>query len=257
MTAAAITAPLVRASASHPGWWALLPSAAAWIVLFLHPGMPQSFPLCVPASPGSVARIAEGLRAAWQTQAITYLMIGWSVMAIAMVPPLAMGLLRHVSVRSFQPRRHRAIAEFLGAAMVCWLLAGLAALPLVLSIPMSPAGQSMATAGAFGLAALWQLTPMKRSALRRCHRTFPLAPHGWQADRDCLRYGFTHGAYCVASCWAMMLAAMLSVHASLAMLFVQVIAIEERREREPPRARAAIALLACGILSALSGVVTR
>ena len=67
----------------------------------------------------------------------------------------------------------------------------------------------MAASG-FVLAALWQLPPVKRRALRRCHRTFPLTLTGWGAHRDCFVHGTGYGMGCIGSCWAMMLGLMLA-----------------------------------------------
>ena len=37
--------------------------------------------------------------------------------------------------------------------------------------------------------ALWQFAPVKRSALRRCDRTVPIAAHSWRADLDRALFG--------------------------------------------------------------------
>jgi predicted metal-binding membrane protein len=252
MTAGAVTEPLLRVAVRYPGWWVLIASAAAWTLLVVNGSMPQSFPLCLPPSLGRAGQVAAGLEAAWQTRVATGAMMGWVLMAVAMTPPLAMGLIRHVSVRSFAPRRYRAVLEFVLGGLAPWILFGAVAVPVLLWLPMSGHTQSVAAAVAFAAAAAWQLTPAKRLVLRRCHRTQPLAPAGWQADRDCLRYGLIHGGYCVASCWAMMLACMVTAHPWLAMLYVQIIAHNERQAREPPATASALALLGGSALSALS-----
>jgi hypothetical protein len=74
----------------------------------------------------------------------------------------------------------------------------------------------------------------------------PLAPRGWRADRDCLRYGWTVGRHCVMSCGIMMTACVLASHAFVAMAGVTAIAAVERRmPRLRPRVTAS-ALAALG-----------
>ena len=60
-------------------------------------------------------------------------------------------------------------------------------------------------AAVLGLAAAWELSPAKRWAINRCHRTSPLPPSGWRASLGTARFGFLHGGACVASCWPLML----------------------------------------------------
>jgi predicted metal-binding membrane protein len=243
---------LVRVVADCPGWWVFILSAGAWAMLIAREPMTRMLPLCLPTSINPAVRLVEDFKVAWQTGAICDALTGWFVMSLAMMPPLAVGLIRHVSIRTFAARRGRAIVEFIAAGLIPWFIVGVVALPLLISASMWVQSRSLTATVGFVIAALWQLTPMKSFALRRCHRTFPLAPAGWQADRDCLRYGFVHGTYCVGSCWAMMLAAMLAAPAWLAMLLMQTIALEERRERAPSVRAYAGALLLCSAISAVA-----
>lgn len=159
------------------------------------------------------------------------MLLEWVLMTLAMVPPLAIPLTRHVAARSFADRRERATIGFLGGAVFAWLLAGLVALPLIQLVPASWHGSPGLGASAFLFAAAWQLTPCKRRALLRCHRTAPLEPLGWRADRDCARFGFGYGRACVASCGVMMFASMLVTHSLGSALWIQAVAFAERRSR--------------------------
>jgi len=165
-----------------------------------------------------------------------------------MMPPPAIPLIRHVAVRSFAVRRRRAVAAFLVGALGVWLLLGFVGLPILAGASLSLFGDPAVAACGFLGAALWQLTPMKRRALLRCHRTFPLTPIGWRADRDCAGYGFAYGRDCVASCWAMMLATVLASHGPVVMLCVQFIALAERQARQPRLLLSALVLTACAAL---------
>lgn len=66
-----------------------------------------------------------------------------------------------------------------------------------------------------------------------CHRTRPLAPNGWLADRDCMFYGWTIGLSCLVTCWALMLACMFAGHSIPALLAVTSIGWIERNKRRP------------------------
>ena len=173
------------------------------------------------------------------------MLVGCALMVVAMVPVLAVPLVRHVSVRSFPGRRDRAVALFLGGSACVWLVAGLTVVVGLVCLPPP----RWAAVVAFVVAAIWQLTPAKRRALLRCHRTVPFAPLGWRADRDCFLFGVSNGAGCVASCWAMMLATMVAGHDPITMICVQGIAMAERRSRLVWVQGPVLLLLACGVLA--------
>ncbi len=239
--------------ADHPDWWSLLLSGAAWLAMPGRDSMSRMSALCRAWAPDATDDVVGTMFTAWHSGALRPMLLGWAAMTLAMVPPLAVPLIRHVAVRTFADRRNREIAAFLAGAVAVWLLLGLLALPL-LALPllagltMQWIGDPMVAACGFLLAALWQLTPMKRLALLRCHRTFPLTPRGWRADRDCAGYGVAHGRDCVASCWAMMFAAMFAAHGPVVMLCVQYIALTERQARQPRVRLSALVLAICAAL---------
>jgi predicted metal-binding membrane protein len=59
-------------------------------------------------------------------------------------------------------------------------------------------------------AAAYELTPVKRWALNRCHRTSPLPPSGALGVFGVARFGWLSASGCIASCWAAMLAMLLA-----------------------------------------------
>lgn len=146
-----------------------------------------------------------------------------------MMLPLVVGGIRTTAARSLWRRRHRAIALFIGGYLGAWLIAGVGistlqhALPTLHSLPAQ-----LVPAVGFLLATTWQTTATKWRAFSACHRTMPLAPLGWQADRDCLRFGWRTGGSCVASCWALMLACAFAGHAFAPLLAVTVLLALER-----------------------------
>lgn len=230
----AIVTPVERLRWRHPEWWALTLSVFAWTSMFagawtaadsgtLHAGHAHasSSPLWTAAG-------------------------GWLVMIAAMMLPLLVDPIRTAAARSLWPRRDRAVALFLAGYVGPWLLAGAIALPAAVLLQRTASPATVASL-AFMLAALWQMTPMKKRALLACHRTMPLAPRGWRADRDCLRYGARVGLECVVSCAPMMAAAALASHALIPMVGVSVIALVERRAPRLPALFTAAGLAALGL----------
>jgi predicted metal-binding membrane protein len=98
-------------------------------------------------------------------------------------------------------------------------------------------------------AALWEVSPIKRQRLRRCHRTVPLAPRGWRADVDCAHYGVTTGFSCVTTCWALMVAAAAFAHSFLVMGVLFGVQLSGRYQQRPSPILAALAVLGVCLLS--------
>jgi predicted metal-binding membrane protein len=132
----------------------------------------------------------------------------WGLMALAMMVPTALPAVHHVAGKSLYWRRRRAPAEFLAVFLGLWIVFGVLALRVLSS--WRPAASEMAFPIALGAAALWQLTPLKLRALRACHRSRPLPPRGWRASAGVVVFAFHNGLACLASCWVMMGAAVVS-----------------------------------------------
>lgn len=215
----------------HPEWWSVALSAAAWLLLAVmtdSPGGGQATPLHHHHGQ-SVTAPGRGIGTAWVTPAA-----GWLLMIAAMMVPMVLGSVRATAARSMWRRRSRAIAGFLLGYVGMWFIAGLLILALLDALELDKRFSSPALAAAgFAAAAAWQLTPVKRRALWSCHRTAPLAPRGWKADGDCIRYGWTIGGRCVVSCWALMLACLLAGHGLVPMGIVAVTGAGERYLKRP------------------------
>jgi predicted metal-binding membrane protein len=216
-------------TAAHPEWWSLTISFIAGWLLLSNWALADAVALCQARE--TLPDLWDNMRTAWNVGAVTGMGLNWFVMALAMVPPLTLPLIRHVAARSFTARRDRSVALFLAGVIGVWLCVGLV---LTLAVACWPPLMGIGVPGggaAMIAAAIWQVTPMKRRALRRCHRTFPLMPWGWRADCDCIRHGLRHGLTCVANCWALMCAAMLTTPALMpCVLFV---AMKEQQARLP------------------------
>jgi predicted metal-binding membrane protein len=157
--------------------------------------------------------------------------LNWSIMVVAMMVPIMLDPLRWVAFQSFRHRRHRAILLFLVGFLLPWMAVGV----VVAWLPTFDWGRNpLMASGLFGLAALWVLVPVRRNALVFCHLRIPLAPSGWNADRDCLRFSLIVGASCVATCGFLMMACAITGHNLVAMLGGTVLgALEFRSFRQP------------------------
>ncbi|SCK21960.1 Predicted metal-binding integral membrane protein [Variovorax sp. HW608] len=198
--------------------------------------------LCISASGDEWQRGERTLRAAWQTGVLREAFIHWLLMALVMMPVLSLPLIRFVAVRSFTQRRALAVTEFLCGLWAVWMMAGVALVPLAVLWAVFLPVHEFAAPLAFGFAALWQITPIKRSALERCHRTVALSAAGWRADRDCLAFGLRSARQCVVSCWPMMFACALAAHSIPALAIVLTIAMRERAAHAPQPTRYAFLL---------------
>ena len=199
-----------RLAWQHPEWWTIALSAAAWLTI-----MSQWMVASSHDHDGHAARHGS-------------VIVSSVLMIAAMMFPTVVSSVRMVAARSLWRRRHRAILQFIAGYAAPWLLFCLA-----VSIVIPALHSSQAAAFGFGAAVLWQLTPLKRRAMLACHRTIPIAPTGWRANRDCFRSGWIVGVSCVTSCWVLMLASMLSDHSLPAMLCATFIGILERAQFRP------------------------
>jgi predicted metal-binding membrane protein len=190
----------------YPHWWAFALSAGAWWWL--------------------AARW-------WRTshdhaQAGGFALVDWSLMVVAMMMPLVFAHMRFAAARSLWGRRQRAVIAFAFGYLATWLLTGLLLSALVSGSVVRHFDFPWMAAAAFGTASLWQLVPFRRRALAACDRTMPLAPRGWRADRDCLRFGWSVGIRCVVACGALMMACVFAGHSVLAMICASAVAMSER-----------------------------
>lgn len=172
----------------------------------------------------------------------------WVVMTLAMMLPLMATPARFAAFSSLWRRRHQAVGTFLVAYVAVWAVAGAATLGIIDFLHRAHVSSGGWVAGAGFLAtAAFQFTPLKRRLAVACHRTRPLAPHGWSAHRDCLLFGLDHGVQCVPNCWLLMVAAMLSPWGN-AMMMVATLLLVYERYRARPRNRVVPAIL--GLLAA-------
>lgn len=220
----------------YPEWWSIALSLTTWLLLAGASGTMGEGVSRIPLHNVHNIHDAQSdvLSLAVSLRTIVPQTLDWMLMVAAMMFPLVLGPIRATALRSVWRRRHRAIVGFLLGYSGPWLMVGISISVLFSGLSVQHRfGPSASAALGFAVAALWQGTAVRLRALRSCHRTTPLAPSGWRADRDCLRYGWSIGLHCIVSCWALMLACLLSGHSLVVMLFASAIGITERYKRRP------------------------
>jgi predicted metal-binding membrane protein len=179
-------------------------SAAAWILLLAAPGGTVLSAHCPPGMQG-MKLSAASIGAFLTMNPPARLAAAWALMLIAMMAPALIAPVRHVRDRSFACRRVRAVGLFVAGYFTIWMTAG-AILMTVAWIGSAAAPRSSTPLIAATIAAvLWQFSPDKQRCLNRRHAHPELAAFDRAADIDALRFGLTHGVWCVGSCWALML----------------------------------------------------
>ena len=149
--------------------------------------------------------------------------LGWYVgawvtmMAAMMLPAVLPVVLLFARVSGERMRRGQAAVGtpvFLAGYLAVWTAFGLAAYGIARLIVAQhfgflgwDRGGRYVGAGALALAAVYQLTPLKRVCLRHCRSPLALVLNHWHEGRlGAVRMGVEHGGWCVGCCWGLMLA---------------------------------------------------
>ena len=184
--------------------WPLLAIGAAWLVA-----------IWAEVSGVAVAfhhdHLAAGGLPLWAGALL--LLAAWQVMTIAMMLPSSLPLIRMYTLASRgKPERLEGIVLFLGAYFAVWSMFALLAFfgdaglhRLVAAWPWLTAHARVIPAITFGLAAVYQLTPLKDACLRACRHPGAFLLRFYRAGaRGGLRLGLRHAIFCLGCCWALM-----------------------------------------------------
>jgi len=192
--------------------WALLFAGGTWLSLPAYCSASARF-----AGPGWA-----GLELALLLNPPGTLAAAWAAMLLAMMPPT---LDRPLAAAG--ERGPGAAGLFLLGYGTVWMAAGaiLILLAIALRALLPAPGAPLAVAALAALA--WQASFPKQVCLDRCHAV--------AGDRDSLRFGLTHGCWCVGAGWALM-AVPLTVetgHLPAMALILLVLLVEGRRGPRP------------------------
>jgi predicted metal-binding membrane protein len=174
-----------------------------------------------PACGAYHAAVDAGLPASHApTENVAWLLIGWALMLPAMMAPLLIPALRHVRARSLRSRRWRAVSLVTVAHAAVWTVGGIVLLTVASALRLVTGQPALAVLLGLVAALTWQLSPLKQYCLNRHCAHPPISSFGSAADRDALRFGGTHAAWCLGSCWALMLVSLLAPAWHLAVMLV-------------------------------------
>lgn len=166
---------------------------------------------------------------------ISSMTAGWALMLVAMMSPTLITPIRHVRERSFKRRRARCVTLFVVGYAAIWMAAGGVLLAAMLMLSLLMPQSYLPAIGMAIIAFVWQCSPIKQRCLNRGHNHSELAAFGIAADLDALRFGITHGVWCVGSCWALMLFPMLLSQGHFAaMAAVTFVMTSDRLEQPRP-----------------------
>jgi len=175
----------------------------------------------------------------------------WLLMIVAMMGPAALGGVRHTAVSSLCWRRRRAVAEFSASYLAVWAAFGLVVVAATAALPVVPGWPALAAT--LAVAAVWQVTPWKGRRLRDCHRSVPLPPYGWRAERAALEFGLRQGVACVGSCWCLMLVMVAVPSANLPWTVGLTALVAAERWSERPRRTTRLAAVVLAIAAIAAG----
>lgn len=189
--------------------------------------------------------------------------VGWftgvwaTMMAAMMLPSLAPTA---AAFAALVRRELSRVLLFAGGYLLVWSVAGIGAYGLFElgkrlfagSLAWHSGGRWLAT-GVLALAALYQLTPLKRASLSRCRGPVRFPDTSWQGTRSgALVVGLRSGGWCLGSSWALMAA--LFALGVMSLTWMGLIAVLVAIEKVGPWGRGA-RLATAGVLVVLSAAI--
>lgn len=237
MEAASVARPLAvdlrRLLWFRPEWpWALL-AASAWLLLVLTGDLPW-----------------QGGHVDHDSTSLTH----WAAMAMAMMLPATLPMLRGIAQTSLWQRRYRAPAVFLVGYLLVWVALGWLAIGVwSLLSPRLSLEPTTASAIVLILGVAWTLTVWDARFVKGTHRELSLAARGPAADVSAARFGIYHAGQCVGSCWPLMLS-MVPGHGWGLMVGATAISSWERLALRPRLRWCALAVLALAAYTFFVGV---
>lgn len=177
----------------------------------------------------------------------------WTLMMSAMMFP-ATAPLASIYVRTISSHRVERIVSFAAGYIVVWAAASVPAFVIARASGTALAGhQTWAKAFAFGAYAVcgvYQLTPLKEVCLRQCRSPIShLLKFGtFKGPLRDARAGLSHGAWCLACCWALMVVLFaLGVMNLAAMIGLAAVITAEKLLPRPVRVMRAVGVAAIAL----------
>ncbi|MCA1660921.1 MAG: DUF2182 domain-containing protein [Novosphingobium sp.] len=187
----------------------------------------------------------------------------WALMMVAMMLPSALPMIllhARVARQGGRAALPPSTVAFALAYLLLWsgfaLLAALAQAALVAGGAVSAMGLSLNSpllaAGVLLLAAMYQVSAVKRACLDKCRSPLAFVSRGFRPEwRAALRLGLAHGLYCIGCCWALMGLLFLGGVMNLAWIAALGAVVIAEKYGPPWTARALTSLLVVGAAALL------
>jgi predicted metal-binding membrane protein len=199
-----------------------------------------------------VVAVARGMGAMPGTMGLAFgaFAVVWALMMTAMMLPTITPFAA-LYTRTLTDHKARRITELACGYLLVWTLAAVPAYglawvagELVSSRPAAATGLAVVIFGACGI---YQLTPIKDRCLARCRSPlgFIMKYGSYRGRLRDLRVGMSHGAFCLACCWALM-AVLVAVGLMnlVAMVVLAAVVLAEKTWAWGPRLTRTVGVLA-------------
>jgi predicted metal-binding membrane protein len=218
--------------------------------------LPSSF-LLVAAGGAWVAVIAlgRGMSGMTGTMGLSFggFVVVWALMMVAMMLP-TVAPFAALYTRTITGHRARRIGALAGGYLLVWTLAAVPAYALSWVAGelagSRPTAARVAAVGAFAACGVYQFTPIKERCLARCRSPlgFLFAYAGRPGRFRDLRVGVSHGGFCLACCWALMVVLIaVGLMNPLAMVLLSAVVLAEKTWRWGRRLSLAVGVLALAL----------
>lgn len=159
----------------------------------------------------AVVAVARGMGAMPGTMGLAFgVFVGvWALMMTAMMLP-TIAPFAALYTRTLTGNRSRRITELASGYLLVWTFAAVPAYALAwLAGQLAgtrPTAAKVTAVAIFAACGIYQLTPVKDRCLTRCRSPlgFVLKYGSYRGRMRDLRVGMSHGAFCLACCWALM-----------------------------------------------------
>jgi predicted metal-binding membrane protein len=159
----------------------------------------------------------------------------WTVMAAAMMLPIAARGAGRIARAGLWLRRHVAMVEYLSGYLAVWSLVATGAGRRGVG---RAAHRRSRRRWCYSSRRAGRSPPVRRRVLRRCRGAGFVNVRGWRADRDCTAVGAADGCRCVFTCGPAMAVTALS-HSLILMAALTLLLLLSERSRGPNPAQRA------------------
>lgn len=207
-----------------------------------------------------VVTVSRGMSGMPGTMGLSFVAFAavWALMMTAMMLP-TVAPFAALYTRTLTDHRTRRVIELAAGYLLVWTSAAVPAYALAWVaedlVSTRPTAATAVAVVVFAAAGVYELTPIKDRCLARCRSPlgFLLSYGNYQGRFRDLRVGISHGAFCLACCWALM-AVLVAVGLMnlLAMIVLAAVVLVEKTAAWGPHLTRAIGIVALALAVAVA-----